>query len=152
MRSELCNAHYLAETSHSDQLVNIEIRFCFPLCSLEFSALVGYSLAQILPTQLKVRRIIACWLPILMEYLELVHQMRLSKTQVIFTDTESCSKILKAAEILGIEHSRIFLINNDENLHLGNGIRRLDELLHNGELQWDTLDHVDKVSERYESS
>lgn len=82
----------------------------------------------------------------------MVNQLKVSGARCIFTDNERLPTVLKAAKQLKIGAESIYLINNGTKAAAEAGVRNLEELLDYGELQWERINDLSVVSERFVSS
>ncbi|KAH6668930.1 hypothetical protein B0J14DRAFT_629113 [Halenospora varia] len=78
---------------------------------------------------------------------ELTLQLRTSSAKFVFTTVEKLPLVLEAIKVVGIPMDSVFLIE-DRKFGIHNGLRCLDDLLQNGEHQWERMNDLKTVSER----
>lgn len=73
---------------------------------------------------------------------ELSHQLRLSDAKLVFTDAGRLPLVKRAAQEVGLSADSVYLLE-------GKGeAPSIDDLLEHGELQWESLDRLEDLTQR----
>jgi acyl-CoA synthetase (AMP-forming)/AMP-acid ligase II len=82
---------------------------------------------------------------------ELTHQLNVSSAKVIFTDRERLPVILQAAKAAQTPPKKIFLIDGEHAYPPNWDFPLLSKLLNYGELQWERINDLATVAQRFDT-
>ena len=80
---------------------------------------------------------------------ELIHQLNVSGAKCIFTDSQRYSIALQAAESVGLPSQAVYVTDCQELVAEEGSLQSIESLLAFGSYQWQKIDDIDVLSNKY---